>query len=389
MSARYALSNALLRALSSAKLALTLVLLVILFSLAGAVLPQAGMLEPAEIAQWQEAHPGLTRILEPAGLFHVFHCWPFLVTISILAVNTLTCTVLRFLREGGFSALKGPTALERVGFLLLHLSLIALLAGGFYSAATRLDGYIVLTEGQRFEERHEHYLRLVEGPLRPERHKQFSAVLRDVQTEYQSGKQVDVESTLEITADGRKTADGLVKFNRPVSYQGVSFTLQDTGFSPHIVIGNKETGRVRVDSFVALKTFGTEQGRQYRDFLPLPFLPNRTVLTLYPSHSIQNGNIVKTGEQPENPLLLIETEDESGRVISSTHLPIGQQVAVGNFNFGFTDLRRWSAFRVVDDNGYPIVWVALWLGTAALVLRYVPELRNWFAERQQHEPSTE
>jgi hypothetical protein len=379
ISVQNTLPKMVLTGLSSSRLALILVLLVMLFSLAGAVLPQEGGADSADIAQWQEAHPNVTKMLKPAGLFHVFHSWPFLVTIFVLAINTLTCTVLRFARDGGFAALKEPGAVERLGFFLLHLSLIVLFAGGFYSVATRLDGYIVLTQGQRFVEQHDQYRRLVEGPLRSERHKQFSATLGDVQTKHTNGRQVDVKSALEISVRGKKVAEGLVKYNLPYSYEGISFTLRDTGFSPRIVIRDSNTGAVRLDSFVALKTFKTQQGPQYRDFLPLRFLQNITILTLYPTYSIENGSIVKTGEQPDDPMLLIEAKDESGRIISSTHLPFGGQVSVGDFNFGFTDIRRWSAFRVVDDDGYPIIWVALWLGTAALVLRYVPELRCWFA----------
>lgn len=371
-----------LAGLSSSKLALLLVLLVMLLSLVGAVLPQQGGMEPAEIAQWQKTHPNITRILGPAGMFHVFHSWPFLVTIFVLAVNTLTCTILRFVKEGLLSALKGPAAVERAGFLLLHLSLIVLFVGGFCTAATGLDGHIVLTQGQRFTEQHDQYRRLVEGPLRPEHHKQFSVVLADVQTWFEGSTQVDAVATLEIFAYGRKLTGGVVKYNKPFSHEGVDFTLRDTGFSPRIVIRESNSGAVRVNSYVALKTFQTQQGSQYRDFLPLPFLNDITVLTLYPSHSFKNGSIVKTGEQPDNPILLIETKNRSGQIISSDYLPMGKQVTVGDFDFAFTDLRRWSAFRIVEDDGYPIVWAALCLGTAALLLRYLPELYNWLGPEE-------
>jgi hypothetical protein len=379
MSLRYILLTIPLRFLSSSKLALVLVLVVILFSLAGAVLPQEGMIESKDIAAWQQEHPTLTRALEPAGFFHVFQSWPFLITIVVLGVNTLTCTVLHFVKDGGLSALNGPRGIEKAGFLLLHLSLIVLFAGGFWSAATKLDGYIVLTEGQRFTEHHDSYVRLVEGPLRRERHKEFVVALKQVEIKYEKQRyQTDVTSNLEILSEGNKVANGAVKFNKPFTYKGLSFTQAETGFSPRLVIRENESGKILLNSFVALKTFRQSQEREYRDFLPLPFLKNRTIITLYPSYRMENGSAIKTSEEPDKPLLLVEEEDESGRVVSEKYLHLKGEIVLGEYSLGFTDLRHWSSFRVVEDPGYYVVCVSLWLGTVALLLRYIPDLLRWF-----------
>ena len=182
---KFDVAKLILAIMGSSKLALVLIVLLILFSIAGVVLPQEGMLEPSKIKLWQQGHTTLTKMMEPAGLFHVFHSWPFLITISILGVNTLTCTTLHFIEDGSFAAFKGPRAIEKAGFILLHLSLIVLFAGGFLSAATRLDGHIILTEGQSFTEQHDSYVRLVEGPLRPEHHEDFVLTLKQVETKYE------------------------------------------------------------------------------------------------------------------------------------------------------------------------------------------------------------
>jgi hypothetical protein len=365
--------------MSSSKLALVLVIVVILFSLAGAVLPQQGMMESRDIAAWQQDHPALTRALEPAGFFHVFHSWPFLITIVVLGINTLTCTVLHFVKDEGLSALKGPRGIEKAGFLLLHISLILLFAGGFLSAATKLDGYIVLTEGQHFTERHDSYVRLVEGPLRHEHHKEFVIALKQVEIKYEKQQyQTDVTSFLEILSEGKRSADGAVKFNKPFTYKGLSFTQAETGFSPRLVIREKESGKVLLNSFVALKTFRQAEEREYRDFLPLPFLSNRTIITLYPSYSMEKGSAIKTSEEPDKPLLLVEEEDKSGEVVTEKYLHLKDEIALGQFSLGFTDLRHWSSFRVVEDPGYIVVCISLWSGTVALLLRYIPDILRWF-----------
>lgn len=367
--------------MSSSKLALALIVLIILFSIAGAVMPQEGMMESKDITVWQQEHPALTRVLEPVGFFHVFHSWSFLITIVVLGINTLTCTVLHFVKDGGLSVLKDPRGIEKAGFFLLHISLIMLFAGGFWSSATKLDGYIVLTEGQRFTERHESYLRLVEGPLRPQRHREFVVALKKIRVKLERARYItDVASNLEFLTDGVKKTEGIVKYNKPFTYKGLSFIQSETGFSPRLEISDRQSGRTLANTFVALKTFHETGARQYRDFLPLPFFRHMVIVTLYPSFRCENGEPRNTSEDPKNPFLRIEMKDESGKVVSHDYVPFKDEVDIGDYSFSFSDLRRWSAFRVVQDSGYPVVCVSFWVGMVSLLLRYVPFFRRWFAK---------
>jgi hypothetical protein len=378
MSYKSEFSTTLVNILSSSKLALVLVGLLIIFALAGAILPQQGMLEPEQITQWQQAHPILTALLGPIGFFNIFHSWPFLINILLLALNTLTCTILRFLKEGGISGLKGTIATERIGSFLLHVSLILLLVGGFGSAGLKLDGAIVLTEGQSFREQHDGYLRLVEGPLRSESHKDFDVVLKNIQIEYERKKYpVDMTSNLEFFHQGRKLTDATVKVNEPFTFKNLAFTQDETGFSPRLVIRDKDNDNVLVNSFIALKTFRTKNGKEYKDFLPLSFLENKIIITLYPSYVENKGKLEKNGEEPDNPLLLIEVEDKTGQVISQVQLLKGSKIELGKYSFEFVDLRRWASFRIVQDPGYFVVSFSLWLGLLALILRYSPDLYKW------------
>jgi hypothetical protein len=371
---------ALLRVISSGKLALVIVLTLMLFSFAGAVLPQIDRVNPDDILKWQQDHTVITPVAIKIGLFHVFTSWPFMITLMVLGVNTLTCTVGQFVKDGGFACLKGPKRIEKSGFFLLHISIIILLVGGFITTALKLNGYIVLTEGQTFSESHDSYLRIAEGPLRTEAHKNFSIKLNKIETEYQkSFYQTDVTSTLDVFEEGGKVKEAIVKINHPFTYKSFAFTHQDIGFSPRIEIKNKETGRILFYSFVTLKTYDTEHGKEYRDFLPLGFLENRTIITVYPDYEMKDGQAVKTAEEPENPLIRIEVEDQDGKIISKEYLTPGQDVTIGEYIFKFADLRRWVSFQVVDDPGYLTVCIALWLGFGALLLRYVPDMRKWSA----------
>jgi cytochrome c biogenesis protein ResB len=370
--------DGLLKGLSSSKLALVLVLLVILFSLAGAVLPQEGVFPAGEIARWQNDHSFITALMKPLGFFHVFHSIPFLAVILLLLVNTLTCTVIHFIEQGGVSSFTGPNGLRKLGFVVLHLSLIVLFAGGFRSASSSLDGYIVLTEGQEFREEHGNYVRLVEGPLRKEIHKGFLVRMKQVVNRYEK-KRFLVNTTVKMDVGpnpgGMKPVE--IQYNHPFTYNGLDFTLDKTGFSPYLAIRDTTSQKILVNSFVALQTFGTGTVKEYKDFLPPPVFQHKVMITLYPSHKTIDGKVVKTGEKPENPVLILEFEDQNGNVISRGVLPFRGSVRLGNYSFSFPNLRQWGSFRISEDPGYPLVWFSIWLGLIGILMRYFRELMGW------------
>jgi cytochrome c biogenesis protein ResB len=370
------------RGASSGRLALVLVGVLILFSLAGATIPQEGLYAPGDIALWQKQHPTITALFKPVGFFRVFHSIPFLVTIFLLAVNTLTCTMVHFFKRGGISAFKGAEALKNSGFIILHLSLIALFIGGAWSSAVRMDGYIILTEGQSFKEEHRNYIRLVEGPLRQEKHKGFLLSLEKVHITYRQGKYpTEMTTGIKVGPAPKRMTAAEISVNHPLTYRGVDFTLDQVGFSPRLVIRDRKNGKILINSFVALKTFRNGPNREYRDFLPLPIFKNRVIVTLYPAYRTIEGKIEKTGEEPENPILLIEIEDHTGKTALSKYLPFKGKTGVGDHIFEFIGLRRSASFKVVEDPGYPLVLAAIWLGLIALILRYAPDLRGWFKDQ--------
>lgn len=384
MPRKYGSLTALLNILSSGKLALVLVLLVILFSLAGVVLPQVGTKVDAEIVSWQQEHPIITSVLEPLGLFHVFHSRVFLGTIFLLGINTLTCTVLHFLRERTLTTSKRHSSVERLGFYLLHISLIVIMAGGFLSVGARMSGNIVITEGQRIKEALGSYQCFVQGPLRQWQHKGFTVSLTKVESTYLQGKyQTDISSQLEFYRGDEKVADGVVRINFPLEFEGLTYTLDKTGFSPRISIRKAKGRNQLMNSFVALQTFDTPQGKEYHDFLPLPFFKNKVYMTLYPAHARKADGPVKIGDEPENPLIVVEMEDDSGKIVRTADMILGGGVTMGEYTFGFEDLRRWASFLVCNDPGYPVMCVAFWLSLAAILLRYGPDLWKWFGEKDR------
>jgi len=359
---------------ASGKLALALIAALMAFAAAGAMLPQEGRMAPADILAWQVQHPTVSSYADAIGLFHVFGCWPFLVTIIVLSVNTLTCTVLSLSRQDWFRGLRGWMMLRRTGFVALHLSLLLLFAGGFLSAAADLDGKVYLTEGQEFVDAKPYYYQLHTGPLRraPHTHQQFRLKEVDVQYE-QRWYVVGVRSTLEVLEDDEPIEVGTVEVNYPFTYGGLSFTQDENGFAPRLAIRHTARNMMMADSFVALKS-------TFKDVLPLPYSKQKIEVTLLPDYVRDGGEVRKVSDMPDKPLLLVDVTAASGEVVEHHELPLGGEVEIGQFTLAFPELRRWSSFRVSDDPGYPWVCAALWIGLVAMLLRYTGDIRTWIRE---------
>ena len=371
-----------LAGLGSFRLALCLVVILILLTVLGAVVPQENRFQPVQMHRWRAEHAVLTAVLDPLGGFRIFYSWPFIAVTSLLAANTLTCTLRHLRKEYWGTPMTADRHVARAGFLLLHMSLVVLLAGGFWSAATKMDGLVILTEGQEFVERHENYLSIIEGPLRRERHSGRQATLEKIDVRYAVEKRypTDVSAHVEFQGDGADPRSAEIKFNRPITDGGLAYTLRDDGFSPRLVVVAGTNGPVVSDSFVALQRSGRGRGVEHRDFIPESVCGRRITMTLYPSHRFQDGKPVKTGEAPETPLLVLESEDSADGSVKRFYLQAEQRVTVGNHTFLFAGLRRWAALRVTEDRGYPVVCAALWVGLVGLLLRYLPDMKVWFRE---------
>jgi hypothetical protein len=202
--------------------------------------------------------------------------------------------------------------------------------------------------------------------------------MNEVKTKYEHGLHLtDVTSSLDIFEHHEKVAQANIKINHPFTYKSLAFTHKNMGFSPKIEVKEKKSGKVLLNSFVMLSTFVNDETTEYRDFLPFEFLKNRTIITVYPDHEMKDGQPVKSSEEPGDPLIRIEIKGDNDKIISTEYLALGENVAIGEHILKFNDLRRWVEFQVVEDPGYLTVCLSLWLGLAALLLRYIPDLQKW------------
>ncbi|MDZ7794494.1 MAG: cytochrome c biogenesis protein ResB [Spirochaetia bacterium] len=129
----------LLRLLFSLRLAIVLLILITLLSVAGGVLPQGGSAEmysrllPAPVA-------GAVLLL---GLDHAFSSPLFFAAAGLFLINLGACTVRRFTAQQ-----KLRRAKRSVGPDLLHIGILVLAAGGVLTSVGREEQDFLLTSGE-------------------------------------------------------------------------------------------------------------------------------------------------------------------------------------------------------------------------------------------------
>ncbi len=371
--------------LASTNITLIVIGILILLTLTGALVPQQGMLEESGILEWKHEHPRATPVLSKLGLFATFQSAWFLISLAVLFLNTLACMIHNIARDELFSGSAASNRLRRLGFATLHISILVCMAGGFCSAAFRTSGQLILTEGQTLQDHRQNYSERIEGPLRKQQHDRFRVHLLDAQfdapADWWAGQK---SASIRLSADKTETRTAEIEFNLPFRFKGITFTLQEIGFSPEILITPKDAQTPPFNCFIALKVWGVNKEREHRDFLTLPHSERRLILSLFPSHSISNGIPVKTSEALKNPALLAHLESPDGTETQKQLIELGKRIEIEELDIQFRELRRWASFLVVEDPGYPIVCVSFWMAIIALMLRYSPEVVDWIKEARQN-----
>jgi len=361
----------------SLKQALALVIILIIISFLAIMFPQHSEFSAGEITTWSVQNPGFSKFAEFFGLFSVFRSVPFLIIIFLFALNIIICTILHLVKLK--NRFEHNNKIRLTGFLFLHVALLGILAGGFITTSSGMDGSIILTEGQVFRERADNYIKLSKGPMHKTGHKNFMVRLNKLDIVYERNViPVKVTTNLEFRSENITKENVEISINHPYEFRGLEFTQDEIGFSPRISINDPEKGIVLLHSFIALKTFREGDNWQYTDFLPLSFLQNRIFLTLYPDHKREGNKITKTGELPKSPLLLFEEKNENGEVLSKGIIPFKGSAKIGKYLFEFHELRYWASFRVMEDPGYLIFVISILLALFSLILRYSEDLKKLF-----------
>ncbi|MBN2564773.1 MAG: cytochrome c biogenesis protein ResB [Candidatus Eisenbacteria bacterium] len=140
-----------------------------------------------------------------SGLSEVFSSWYFILLVSVLGVSLIACS---FGRLRGLATVRARRRPRRVGSLILHLSLVVVLAGAVVTAifGYRYPGTVYLGAGDTMD--------IPEGG--------FSLRVDAASTEFaENGMVSEYFSDVTVIDDGQEVMTRRIEVNHPLIYGGV------------------------------------------------------------------------------------------------------------------------------------------------------------------------
>lgn len=326
-----------MRFLSSMKSALSLLLFLGAAASLGTLIPQ-GQPPLFYRAHYGEAGGSFILLL---SLDHVYRSWWFLTLVSLLGLSLLLCSLRRWKKLTGW---KGR------GSVLLHLSLLLILAGAVLSAYLGRTAYVELGVGDKVD-------------LAPYGFPGFTLFVRDFRIEYYPTLEPrQYISLLRLETGWGSTKEEEVKVNHPLKFEGLKIYQKsygwlvkgqvsaDTGVSPFELAHGEE---LLLDEAQKLR-------------LRFFFLPDRGGAPAMPPSS----------PLPPNPrlacLLLRDTA-----ILAAENIGQGESRALGDYTVTFAGYRHYTGLEIKKDPGVGVTYGGFALLLLGLVMRYlVPDKRK-------------
>ena len=430
------------RQLTSMRTALILLLLLGIAAIPGSIFPQRTQ-NPLQVKQYFIDNPSLAPWLDRFSFFEVYSSPWFSAVYLLLFISLIGCVLPRsiehakaigakppltpkyldrldhfteikkidldlaekYLKSKGFrirretnsiSAEKGYA--RESGNLLFHLSLVLVLIGVGIGSLLGSRGDAILNVGDRFINTPTSYDILGFGKFQAEDSlSPFSITVKDFQAQYDSVTNAPIDYTLTVsTANPVGSAEDIkiIKVNKPLAYGNTKIYLQANGYSPSVIIKDKQ-GKVVFEG-------------------PTPFLPQDSNLSSIGAIKVPDmdpqigfvGSFLPTADRdpvrggfssyPEvlDPRLLFSIWKgdlglDSGipqsvyRIDTSKMERIGLKALVLNesFDFGegsitFTGWKSWVNLQIVNDPGKGYALVGAILAILGLLISLITRQRR-------------
>jgi len=407
--------------LASRRLAIILLILLILLSILGTIIPQEQLLPFSYLKKWPFDYRFLYKIVERLGFTRIYSSFFYVAVVCLLCISISFCTIKRtraFFFEkkntpridqkilkkyrnsaelsfpNGFDEKKIQHIVQvfgkkfRISFrkiheenttffhavkggwgfcgsLLFHCCFLIIMIGAIISAWTRFSGVIVLTEGQTFQGNIAEYRGLRTRPLLRPRPLDFEIDLLKFKPEYD--RVARYISEISIKDQSGQTIQTSIRPFHPLAHRGYKFYYKEHGFSPSFILKYKEN-KALFHSFVALKTYTEDDPVRYEDEFEIPAIGLLVRARLYPDAVNDNGVIKTKSPLPNNPVIDL-TITQYGEGIYEGKIEQEQAVSFKDLTLTFNDLHYWSSFRIVRDPGYNIIVIGFFSGFVGLLMR--------------------
>lgn len=440
------------RQLTSMRTALILLLLLGIAAIPGSLFPQRTQ-NPLQVKQYFIDNPSLAPWLDRFSFFEVYSSPWFSAVYLLLFISLIGCVLPRSIEHAKAIGAKPPLTpkyldrldhfteikkidldlaekyLKRKGFrirretnsisaekgyaresgnLLFHLSLVLVLIGVGIGSLLGSRGDAILNVGDRFINTPTSYDILGFGKFQAEDSlSPFSITVKNFQAQYDSVTNAPIDYTLTVsTANPVGSAEDIkiIKVNKPLAYGNTKIYLQAHGYSPSVVIKDKQ-GKVVFEG-------------------PTPFLPQDSNLSSIGAIKVPDmdpqigfvGSFLPTADRdpvrggfssyPEvlDPRLLFSIWKgdlglDSGvpqsvyRIDTSKLERIGLKALVLNesFDFGegsitFTGWNSWVNLQIVSDPGKIYALVGAILAISGLLISlFTRQRRIWVKQGRKTE----
>ncbi len=408
----------------SRKLAIVLIFLIIVFSIIGTHIPQKSQLKPDVYNTWRNNHPTQAYYFEKLGLTHLFSSFIFVSLASLLFINTFFCTrnmlgsafrrlgKKQFQKKTYISGLENSTTIKIkkehenviseissvlksegykvsqeencifaeknmlgiLGTSLFHVCILFIILAAVYGSTGRMEGDMRLIEGQALSEEHGNYMFINEGPFFNEKHQKFNIALEKFYPNYKDETNTPrgPAGRLVITEEGQKVKTDVVYSNHLMTYKGYAFLGNVYGLAPLLILRNQD-GTVYSGSYITASDL--DQSGRYVASFELGDTGFEGGLMVYMTSSLTSQ--IAESEVGQTPILFLKIFD-SGNVLYDGTLRLNETIGIKDKYLGFYDIKYWSNFYVVKDEGTFLVYAGIGLLTFSLgVVFFVIPKRVW------------
>jgi cytochrome c biogenesis protein len=407
----------------SRKLAILLIILIILFSILGTHIPQKSQLKPDVYDKWKGNHTAEAEIYEKIGFTNIFSSIPFLGLALFLFLNTMFCTrtmfnnAFRRLEKKQFqnktyisglennSSIRTEHGIEKVisetistitscgykvfreenclyaeknrfgviGTAFFHVCIIFIIVSSVYGSISRMEGDMQLIEGQALSEDHGNYKFINEGPFFNENHKKFNISLVKFDPEYidESGTPRGPAGKLAIIENGQEMKTDMVYLNNLMTYGDYTFLGNVNGMAPLLVLRNPD-GSVYSGSYIPATDL--DGSGRYVTYFGLGDTGLDGGLMVYMTANLTSAKLSDPNVE-KTPILFLKLFDNGTEIYDGT-LRLGDTVRIYDKQTGiertlvFSDVKYWSNFYVVKDNGTWLVYAGFGLMTLSLIILF-------------------
>lgn len=402
--------------LTSVRLALILILLIALATLAGTMLdqvPASVASDPTAYHQWLDHLHGrygiFTTPMAKVQLFAVFGSIWFRGLVALLVANIIVCTINRWpsirsqvftprvrmnpayfdrarigasfnvsldtpaaaaavkkgLRSAGYRTLTNDGEsvamyadrfrLSRLGTFLTHLSLIMILVGAIMGSIFGWkDDQFIIAEGTTQQ-----------VPLA----KNISVKLVQFEDQwYPSGQPKDYSSQIVIYNNGKQVKTGTTQVNSPLVYNGIAFNQSFYGQTALIEV--KDSGGKDIVNQSIPLAWTSVSGNRPMGWVDIPGGTYKAYI-IGPEPGTYDQAVPLGGVR-------LELYTESGTLVDMKDLARNQDVQSAGMTFTFLREGRFTGLKLVKDPGVNIVWIASGLMVLGLIMVFwFPHRRLW------------